>query len=89
LTLPGFLIILAAQEIHRSIFWRIAMWKQGILILSALIVGMGSAQAGVAPAQDGNKMTASGAKIAPPSKPTTEEQKEEKNSETKEQPPKQ
>ena len=44
-------------------------------------------QAGVAPALGTNKMSASGAKIAPPSKPVAEEQKDEKNSEP--QPPKQ
>lgn len=53
----------------------------GALALAAL-----AAQAGVAPALGGNKMSASGAKIAPPSKPAAEEQKEEKSSEQKEQP---
>jgi hypothetical protein len=65
------------------------MWKKLAVTLAVFALFIGSAQAGVAPAQDGNKMTASGAKIAPPSKPASDEQKDEKNSESKELPPKQ
>lgn len=66
------------------------MWKQfAFVMISAIVLAIGNAQAGVAPVQDGNKMTASGAKIAPPSKPSTEEQKEEKDKEVKDQQPKQ
>lgn len=84
---PSFVTISTAIfERHLSL-WRITMQKAiTALIGAAFALAMAGTQAGVAPALGGNKMSASGAKIAPPSKSGDEERKEEKTSDPKELP---
>lgn len=55
----------------------------GLLVAAAVATGVPTAYAGVAPSHDGNQLSQSGAKIAPPKKAEEESKKSEEQEQHK------